>query len=762
MLRVAVARCTSRLGVLGLALLVTGCSCSSSDDEGAQARSTGHGGQGSGKGTGGSPVVVDSGTPVLILDSGSSQSGGVVIKPATANVSVNPDAPASSSVTFTATGPGSDQVTWNVSNPDFGSIGSNGVFTPSGHVGGQVDITATVGTKTTKVTINVTIGWTQNGASKADPSDAGVGGLGGVGGEGLGGAVSDDVKKVLDGKPVADASLSLLYPYDDTVFPLGILPPLFQWTQGKNGAGDGVAIHLSAPPYFDYRGYFARPAALAGSAPFVRHSVPKDVWTSATRTAAGSTLSVDITVASGGKLYGPMHESFKIALAPVTGKIYYQAYNTALAHNYDDRTVSGAPMGGATLSITVGQESPELVAGKDSAGSDHSGCRVCHSVSAYGDRMIVQHGDQYLATSSYDLKNGNTESTPYKAGTVGWAGLYPDGTLGLSDTVDVASASSEVNGPVSLYDMATGAAVASTGLTDFATSIGLPSFSPDGKHAAFVLFGGASTKDIGAADGRKLVVMDFDFGSKAFANPTLLWQATGDDQRPGWSTFMPSSDIVVFQRRWNGTSGETFSSRDGARGELWWVDLATATAGPLANANGVGGDGKTYLPTADQNHDDDARLSYEPSISPVASGGYAWMVFMSRRLYGNVATLDPWASDPRNVDLTNGVTTKKIWMAAIDLQPKPGKDPSHPAFYIPGQELHGVNSRPFFALSPCMSDRGTCTTGIDCCSGFCRDGLCRPPPEHSCAATNEKCTTRADCCDARNSCIGGFCATLLQ
>jgi hypothetical protein len=138
------------------------------------------------------------------------------------------------------------------------------------------------------------------------------------------------------------------------------------------------------------------------------------------------------------------------------------------------------------------------------------------------------------------------------------------------------------------------------------------------------------------------------------------------------------------------------------------------------------------------------------------------MVFMSRRNYGNVTTVGPWDSDPRNVDLTTGVTTKKIWMAAIDLNPTPGKDPSHPAFYIPGQELHGVNSRPFFALQPCLSDRGTCTTGIDCCSGFCRDGLCAPPPVHECAGTNEKCTTTADCCDSRNRCIGGFCATLLQ
>lgn len=70
-----------------------------------------------------------------------------------------------------------------------------------------------------------------------------------------------------------------------------------------------------------------------------------------------------------------------------------------------------------------------------------------------------------------------------------------------------------------------------------------------------------------------------------------------------------------------------------------------------------------------------------------------------------------------------------IWMAAIDLRAEPGMDPSQLAFYISGQELHGTNSRPFFALDPCVSDAGVCGSGIDCCTGFCRDGYCVPPPE---------------------------------
>ncbi|HVU04166.1 MAG TPA: Ig-like domain-containing protein [Polyangiaceae bacterium] len=713
----------------------TGCSCSSSDSH-----ATGAGQKDGGLGDGG--LVV----------------GGFSISPNPASLDVDPGSGKPATLQFTVTGASPGQVTWKVSNPYLGSVDSNGLFTASGLAAGEGDITATFGGQTVTVHIVITIAETQNGDADANAADAGVGGLGGVGGEGFGGSVPDDVLAILKGTPSADAALAMLYPYDQTVFPLDLLPPLLQWKEGQ-GPADAVYIHLSAPPYYDYRGYFGRPAGLAAGASFVRHPIPKDVWTAATRAAAGSVLSLEVVVASGGKAYGPMKQSYKIALAPINGKIYYQAYNTVLAHNYQDQTKSGVPMGGATLSISVGEPFPRLVAGKTS--TDHSGCRVCHSVSAYGDRMIVQHGDDYTASSTYDLKNGNVESTPYQNATMAWVGLYPDGSLGLSNNVEVGGPN-QADPPAALYDMTSGAVVPTTGLTDFATSIGLPSFSPDGKHVAFTLFEGASNAAVGPANGRKLVGMDFDLATKAFSNPKLLWESTTDTERPGFNTFLPTSAALVFQRRFAGTTNEIFASRDGARGELWWLDLASGQVAPLDLTNGMGAGGTPYLPNSGPNHDRDDRLNYEPSISPVASGGYAWMVFMSRRAYGNVATADPWHSDPRDYDIEKDVTTKKIWMAAIDLEPTPGKDPSHPAFYIPGQELHGVNSRPFFALSPCVSDRGTCRTGVDCCSGFCRDGLCAPPPVSECSKIDEKCSATSDCCDLHARCIGGFCAVRVQ
>ena len=119
---------------------------------------------------------------------------------------------------------------------------------------------------------------------------------------------------------------------------------------------------------------------------------------------------------------------------------------------------------------------------------------------------------------------------------------------------------------------------------------------------------------------------------------------------------------------------------------------------------------------------------------------------------------------------------KRIWVAAIT--PKQGQggdvmsvgplqDPSHPGFYLTGQSESG-NVRSFATLNPCLDNGEVCSSGLDCCCGFCSmaDGEaqgvcnCEPPP---CSKKNEKCATDADCCppddpeQPQNRCIGGFC-----
>jgi hypothetical protein len=311
------------------------------------------------------------------------------------------------------------------------------------------------------------------------------------------------------------------------------------------------------------------------------------------------------------------------------------------------------------------------------------------------------------------------------------------------------------------------------GLSEFVTKAAMPVFALDGKRVAFNLYEGPGGSGL-SADGKSIVVMDFakvNDTTYAFSNPKALYTAAGANQLPGWPAFLPDGSGVVFQLETAPASnGEHFTTRLGTRGELWWTDMS-GHAHALEKANGKG-----YLPkgAAGKNHDDDATLQYEPTVAPLVAGGYAWVVFTSRRQYGNVATRDPFESDARSFDLTNGnpsgPTTKKLWVAALDIPAKAGADPSHPAFYLPAQELFAGNSRGYWVLDACRENASACTGGDECCGGYCRVdpesgmGTCMDIPEDACAKEYDKCNVDADCCQdgaQRLYCIAGRCATVV-
>ena len=171
-------------------------------------------------------------------------------------------------------------------------------------------------------------------------------------------------------------------------------------------------------------------------------------------------------------------------------------------------------------------------------------------------------------------------------------------------------------------------------------------------------------------------------------------------------------------------------------------------------------------------------MNYEPTVLPVAVGGYYWVVFTSRRAYGNFIWHGKGSvTDTDTGDLPFDNTTdqgkikgyrKKLWVAAIDINGQAGLDISHPAFLLEGQETEAGNMRGFWALDPCKADGAGCEGGDECCNGFCRatddgDGgtknACVAPPT-GCANDNEKWTVSADCCTSPTgtSCINGFCA----
>ncbi len=346
-------------------------------------------------------------------------------------------------------------------------------------------------------------------------------------------------------------------------------------------------------------------------------------------------------------------------------------------------------------------------------------------MAASGSRLVVQHGDSYGTSSAYTLAPaGNTEHVMAHDAT--FPGVYPDGTMALTE------------GGVLLPLPTDTTPVATTGLTAY-TDLGEPAFSPDGTMIAFNPLGLATKTN------QTLYVMGFAKATSTFSGATLVADdsASPAATRPGWPAFFPDSKSVVYQHQTGASScdGNALVTRSGALAQIYWTSTTNpADVQPLDNLNGKG-----YLPqlatasgvacsdacnkptsaaigTLNADHSDDVDVNYEPTVNPVASGGYAWVVFTSRRMYGSVATIGSFCSDPRGVDLITNITPKKLWVAAVDLSQAPGTDSSHPAFYLPAQELLAGNARGFWTLDPCLADGTTCMSGDQCCNGYCEPG----------------------------------------
>lgn len=689
-------------------------------------------------------------------------------------------------------------VGWSVDRGDIGTIAgaasSTASFVPTGKVGGLVKVAAGLNGQTIERQILVRLVAEQNGFDAANPAvkaqiatEAGKlkdgGGVGGVGGEGLGPAITDTATLDALSHPSSTGQaeeLRYLYPYDQTVWPRGLLAPLLMWDWAL-GDADGIRIELeTSHKSFSWTGTFGRPAILQQTGgKFVRHPIPQDVWEMATNTAGSPTidntpdrLTVRLTVSKDGEAYGPIAQTWTIAPARLSGIIYYNSYGTQLAKNHGDAIGGDGRFGGAVLSIHVGDTGPKLVAGSTTANT--TGCRVCHSVAPSGSRLVVQHGNDTKKSSAYDLDPNGGSVEHVLANGAEFAGIYSDGSMALTSAGKL----------ISLPDDSTPLPV--SGLANVTTNLGTPKFSPDGKRVVFNPMEGPGVTN----PRQKLVVMDFDAATGAFSNDVTVVDYTGQSAqtRPGWPAFLPDGASVVFHRQSAaGIDGNTLGAlvtRKGAKAQIHWTSATNdSNVTPLNRLNGLDEQGQSYLPklkapismgctgdgsqvgSIDADHGDDVNLNYEPTVNPIASGGYAWVVFTSRRMYGSVANIPPFCSDPRGVNLIDNITTKKLWVAAIDLNAQPGKDASHPAFYLPGQELLAGNSLGFWVLDPCKTDGESCQSGDQCCGGYCRPNgeggslVCSDaPPDAQCSGLREKCESRADCCDSTNLCVNGFCA----
>lgn len=496
----------------------------------------------------------------------------------------------------------------------------------------------------------------------------------------------------------ADTSFKWLYPYDATVFPRGLLPPTLQ----LSGAGwDASYLHITFPG-LDYEGFF-------GSSAPGRILMPGASWKAVTLAAsANSAVKVEVTKIAAGQVTGPKTETWSVAQGSLRGTIYYETYDSMLAGGLGSVGIMKIAPGGAQPTVLK------------------SGCgNVCHAASANGSTLVASTAFPF-GSASYDLKNNAAVLKAQGDNSFTYGGITPDGTMSMSAT----NYRTWIPGsPSKLYDTTTGLAIPASGWDGVITNAACPAFSPDGKKLVF------NREDSGA--GHTLAVVDFDANQKKFSNLTNL--VTFQNTYLGWPAFTPDGKWVVF----HSGSNQVFETNNNETGDLHIIDLATKAPFRLNRLDGYGPNNAPYLPESDPN------LNFAPTVLPVAVGGYFWVVFTSHRSYGNMAPSkdhsDNWG---------------KLWVAAVDLVPVAGQDPSHPAFYLDGQELAADNLRGFWVLDPCKQNGGDCKSGAECCDGFCRpaDGgfACTPP--QGCANEYEKCSVAGDCCNKSSLCINGHCA----
>jgi len=540
------------------------------------------------------------------------------------------------------------------------------------------------------------------------------------------GQLPDDVvdKLLKGGTP---GGLAFLYPYDQTVFPGGLLPPTLQWSPAP-GAIDSIYVHVHSQS-FDYQEVFP-------GSPTATLELPQDAWDAASAQSQGASdpAVVELTTLSGSTVNGPISQRWIFARGQLKSAVYYNTYDSAEI----------TPNNGAVMRILPLEPRPEVIKTVKGGLVPLGPCYSCHSLSANGQTLVAQRhqypGGPYKSESFDVAANPDIDPPALAASSAGnedwgFSAVSPDGakvlTAGQPSLAGQLFASfpfAPTNNPGMLgpreslmFDARSGAAIPTTGLIKYAM---MPSFAPDGKRVVF--------NDYDHGQGHSIAVMDFDNGSNTFSNLHEIYRDAS--LYPGWPFFTPDGKKVIFAL---GDGSDFATVQDPPTGlklnssDLYSVDAAGgATAVPLLLANGAAQSSR------------DQHLNYYPTVSPVAAGGYFWVFFTSRRSFGNLMTSP--ATDPK---------TKKIWVAAVDIDGNPA-DPSHPAFYLPGQELASGNMRAFATLSPCHSDGSTCTTGIDCCSGFCVQGQCSPPS--GCSGLEDKCGSSGDCCDNLR-CIGGFC-----
>jgi hypothetical protein len=587
----------------------------------------------------------------------------------------------------------------------------------------------------------------------------------------------------------------LLYPYDGTVWPLGLTSPLLMW----NAPQAGDVYHLSySEKNYTFDGYYT-----LGSLPG-QMRLDQGVWdrmtasNDATNGADPLKFEIDRYDSKTSTPYYTSSQSWTIAPESLQGAIYY----------WTASQVNGVRQGHISRFQPGTGATPQALNGGQ--------CMGCHAVNAKGTVLVADVDD---STMDGGTDGGHTVPSvaPYDnwSGTRPWAAfditqssapltyqsnkfggnvaLTPDGKL----LVFGGPASPAGSKYLSLGVVSTGAVIANSGLDSVTLpsneqNLEMPAFSPDGKMLAVVESANGGDRDnVIPAAPETIAYLNFtQSGSTGTFDPTLHAVVDGTSAifadggaGLGYPSFTPDSTALAFH------AGHTSTGCSGAcddtvtdDGNLFVVSLGLPGD---AGSSVVVGDGGAAAGTpirlasaCDPPVTSDDNASVEPTFNPVQRGGYSWAVFTSMRQWGN----NPWPSSVTPSGHVNG--KRRLWVTAVDTTIGM-TDPSHPAIFLEGQE-DTPNMRGFWTLSSCVatvagagtasaSDAGaaspeggasdggpgSCTNGFNCCSGFCKNGMCVDPKKVACSGVGGPCATASDCCNAAAvTCTNGTCTPI--